>query len=139
MAIEWQVIGVFGDAAIVPHGAINDLDGKKTRRIWLRQGPRRITRVAQPLKDQVGVQRVMLCDTRNRHARCRRLQTDRPLLLIGAKPLPPTGHHARSVHYLVVVTIDQTLCAAEQRRRTLTAYAANAADGGGIGFWGVTV
>src|SRR6056297_3019474 len=89
--------GVCGSAAIVVHGAINDLDGKETGRIWLRQGLWRIARVAQPLEDQVGVHRVTLCYTRNRHSRCRRLQTDRTLLLVRPKPLRPTRHQATIV------------------------------------------
>ncbi|SPJ25522.1 hypothetical protein PAA8504_03373 [Palleronia abyssalis] len=50
-------------------------------------------RAAQPLEDQVGIHRAALHHPRHRHIRCRRLQTDRPLLLIRPKTLCRTRHH----------------------------------------------
>ena len=92
--------GTGSGSAVVVHGPIDDLDGKETGCIQLCRGLRRVAGVAQPLEDQVGIHRVTLRHPRNRRARCRRLQTDRPLLLVRPKPLRPTRYHA-----LIVSTI----------------------------------
>jgi hypothetical protein len=54
---------------------------------------------------------VALRHTRNRHARCRRLQTDRPLLLVRPKPFRPTRHHAPIVSNISWWTLSTTLYA----------------------------
>ncbi len=62
--------------------------------------------IAQPLEHHVGVRRITARYLRNRNARSRRLQADRPLLFVRPKPLCPT-RHARTIvstiysgHYL---------------------------------------
>lgn len=60
--------------------------GRKQR--WVR----RIAPVTQPSEDQIGIHRIALRNLSNRNTRCRRLETDRPLLFIRPKPLRPPRH-----------------------------------------------
>jgi hypothetical protein len=73
----------------------DNLYGQKAR--LLRPGQsqarvRRITGIAQPLEDQIGIHSVAPRHLCHRNTRRSRLETDRPLLLVGPKPLRPTRH-----------------------------------------------
>ena len=63
---------------------------------------RRKARIAQPSKNQVGIHRKPPRHLRYRNVRRRRLQADRPLLIVRPKPLHPTRHAIT-----IVSTIDR--------------------------------
>ena len=73
----------------------DDLYGQKPRLLcWGRNRGRvgRITRIAQPLEDQVRVHRITPRHLCHRNTRRSSLEADRTLLLIRPKPLRPTRH-----------------------------------------------
>jgi hypothetical protein len=61
---------------------------------------RRIARIPQPFEDHVGIQRVAPRNLCHGNIRCRRLNTDRPLLLVSPKPFRAPNHlKPHSVRY----------------------------------------
>jgi hypothetical protein len=53
-----------------------------------------------PFEDHVGIQRISTRNLRHGNVRCRRLNTDRPLLLVSPKPFRPPNHpKPHSVRY----------------------------------------
>jgi hypothetical protein len=85
-------------------GAVNNLDRQKTgcigHHIRNHLGIRRISRVAQPFEDHIGVHRVASCNLCHRNTRRSRLKADQPLLFIRPKPLRSTRHSLpHSVRY----------------------------------------
>ena len=61
---------------------------------------RRLARIPQPFEDHVGIQRIAPRNLRHGNFRCRRRNTDRPLLLVSPKPFRPPNHpKPHSVRY----------------------------------------
>lgn len=85
-------------------GLRDDLYRQKARLLCRegdRGGVRRITGIAQPLQDQIGIHRVAPRHLSHGDARRRRLETDRPLLLVCPEPLRPTRHDITIVSTIV--------------------------------------
>ena len=81
-------------------GIINNLDREETVRLRRRfPRPWRKPRIMQPFEDQIGIQPISPRNLRYRYIRRRRLNTDRPLLVIRPKPPLSTRHpQPHSVH-----------------------------------------